>query len=79
MPNWRTLDVTSEDSAESEYTCNYALGERLFLDLYRSLDEDSFREGLRDLYLLSQVEDEGEMQDNTEVGIEHCEGRLQGW
>ena len=65
------LGVTSEDGADSAFTCNYALGERLFLDLYRSLDEDSFREGLRDLYLLSQVEDEDEMQDDTEVGIEH--------
>ena len=65
------LGVTSEDGADSAFTCNYALGERLFVDLYRSLDEDSFREGLRDLYLLSQVEDEDEMQDDTEVGIEH--------
>ena len=66
-------DLENLDPAigESEYTCNYALGERLFVDLYRNLDEDSFREGLRDLYLLSQVEDEDEMQDDTEVGIEH--------
>ena len=65
------LVVTSEDGADSAFTCNYALGERLFVDLYRSLDEDSFREGLRDLYLLSQVEEEVEMQEETEVGIEH--------
>ena len=66
------LGVTSEDGADSAFTCNYALGERLFVDLYRSLGEDSFREGLRDLYLLSQVADEAEMQDDTEVGIDHA-------
>ena len=63
---------------ESEYTCNYALGERLFVDLYRSLDEDSFREGLRDLYLLSQVEEEVEMQEETEVGIEQVRTAFKG-
>ncbi len=63
---------------ESEYTCNYALGERLFVDLYRNLDEVSFREGLRDLYLLTQVEDEEEMQEETEVGIEHLKAAFKG-
>ena len=72
------LGVTSEDGADSAFTCNYALGERLFLDLYRSLDEDSFREGLRDLYLLSQVEDEVEMQDDTEIGIDHVRTAFKG-
>ncbi len=72
------LDVTSEDGTDSAFTCNYALGERLFVDLYRNLDEDSFREGLRDLYLLSQIEDEVEMQDDTEVGIEHVRTAFKG-
>ena len=31
------------------YVCNYALGERLFLDLYRALGEDAFRQGFRRL------------------------------
>ena len=31
------------------YVCNYALGERLFLDLYRALGEDAFRRGFRKL------------------------------
>ena len=72
------LDVTSEDGADSAFTCNYALGERLFIDLYRSMDEDSFRRGLRDLYLLSQVADDDEMQDDTEVGIEHLKIAFRG-
>ena len=54
------LDTSSEEGADSPYSCNYALGERLFVDLYRSLGEDSLpRRGCADLYLLSQVEDEG--------------------
>ncbi len=65
------LDVSVKDGADSAFICNYALGERLFVDLYRNLGEDNFREGLRDLYLLSQVEDEDGLQDDTEVGIEH--------
>ena len=72
------LDVTSEAGANSAFICNYALGQRLFVDLYRSMDEDSFREGLRDLYLLSQVEKEVEMQDDTEVGIEHVKTAFKG-
>ena len=72
------LDVTSEDGTDSAFTCNYALGERLFIDLYRSMDEDSFRRGLRDLYLLSQVADDDEMQDDTEVGIEHLKIAFRG-
>ena len=65
------LEVTSDYGADSPFTCNYSLGERLFVDLYRTLDEDSFRRGLRDLYLLSQLEDEDEMVDYTKVGIDH--------
>ena len=72
------LDTLDPARGESEYTCNYALGERLFIDLYRSMDEDSFREGLRDLYLLSQVADEDEGQDDTKVGIEHLKAAFKG-
>ena len=53
------------------FDCNYALGERLFVDLYRSLEEDDFRRGLRGLYLLSQVEDEDDTDVGTSLGIEH--------
>ena len=47
------LDPSQEDPA---FDCNYALGERLLLDLYRNLGEDTFGEGLRALYFLSQDE-----------------------
>ena len=34
--------------------CDYSLGARFFLDLYRSLDEGDFRRGFRKLYLLGR-------------------------
>ena len=61
------LEVTSEEGDDSVFTCNYALGERLFLDLYRNLGADAFRQGLRNLYLVSQTVQE----DDGEAGIEH--------
>ena len=61
------LEVTSEDGSYSAFGCNYSLGERLFLDLYRTLGEEVFSQGLRDLYILSQTVQE----DDAEVGIEH--------
>ena len=39
-----------------EFGCNYAFGHRLLLDLYRTLGEDVFRQGFRDLYLMSRTE-----------------------
>ena len=68
------LEVTSEDGSDSAFGCNYSLGERLFVDLYRSLSEDVFRRGLRDLYILSQTVQE----DDAEVGIEHVKTAFKG-
>ena len=42
----------SEVDANAE--CNYAVGERLFHDLYNYLGEEAFRRGVRRLYLSSQ-------------------------
>ena len=33
------------------FRCNYSLGERLFLDLYRTLGREHFQQGFRNLYL----------------------------
>ena len=38
------------------YSCNYTLGEGMFLDLYRSLGDRAFRQGFANLYL--QLQDE---------------------
>ncbi len=39
-------------------TCNYSLGERIFLDLYRNLGDAVYRRGFSSLYQRSQVLDE---------------------
>ena len=54
-----------------EFRCNYSLGERLFVDLYRTLGHERFREGFRALYLTSEIADEDEKVRGTPVGIEH--------
>ncbi|MDE2785707.1 MAG: hypothetical protein OXL37_03515 [Chloroflexota bacterium] len=53
------------------FNCNYSLGERLFLDLYNSLGEETFRQGFRTLYLKSQAEDYSDDCEGTELGICH--------
>ena len=51
--------------------CFYSLGEQIFLDLYNSLGEDTFRQGFRSLYLKSQVEDYSDDCEGTDLGICH--------
>ncbi len=53
------------------FVCNYSLGERLFADLSRALGGPVFQEGLRRLYLLSEVEDGADEFPGTSLGIEH--------
>ena len=54
-----------------EFVCNYSLGERLFVDLYRTLGYERFRQGFRALYLASEIEDDADRLRGTSVGIEH--------
>lgn len=53
------------------FNCNYALGERLFLDLYHALGDEAFRKAFRDLYLKSQAEDYSDDCEGTALGICH--------
>lgn len=46
----RELESGGYTHGGAGYVCHYALGERLFLDLYRVLGEDAFRQGFRNLY-----------------------------
>lgn len=46
----RYLETMSIPESHPTYVCNYAVGERLFLDLYRNMDEKEFRKGFRNLY-----------------------------
>lgn len=52
-----------------DYRCNYALGGQFFLELYQTLGDATFRQGLRDLYLASQIEDYADEFDGSPVGI----------
>ena len=59
------LDITRDDI---EFGCNYSLGERLFLDLNRTLGDAQFQEGFRELYLASATRDDYE---SASIGIGH--------
>ena len=61
--------VPDADSDFDVFGCNYSLGERLFVDLYRSLGRDAIWQGLRDLYAKSVVEDDDDDLRGTALGI----------
>ena len=71
------LERLAPSRGDEAFNCNYALGERLFVDLYRSFNEDRVRRGLRNLYRLSQAEGEDDAESGTEVGIEPAQRSLQ--
>ncbi len=62
------LDIARDDI---RFGCNYSLGERLFMDLYRTLGAERFRQGFRELYLTSKVEHEDNYYPGTSLGIGH--------
>ena len=64
--NLGELDRANPNKRDAGNTCNYSLGERLFLDLYRTLGREQFREGFRNLYLASK-------RDSVHAGIEEVE------
>ena len=47
----RFLEMQDSVETDAGYLCNYAVGERFFLDLYGKLGEEQFRQGFRNLYL----------------------------
>ncbi len=60
-----------EEFGTRGFNCNYSLGEQIFLDLYNTLGEDTFRQGFRSLYLKSQAEDYSDDCEGTALGICH--------
>jgi len=60
-----------------DYRCNYALGGQFFLELYNALGDAAFREGLRNLYLMSLVEDYTDEFDGSPVGIRQIQDAFQ--
>ena len=69
--NIADLESLGITQADVEFRCNYSLGERLFVDLHRTLGEERFRQGFRALYRVSEVEDDADSRRGTSVGIEH--------
>ena len=65
------LESLGASRGDAEFGCNYSLGERLFVDLYRTHGPGTFQRGFRDLYLASEMEDEREDDRGTSAGIEH--------
>ncbi len=60
-----------------DYRCNYALGGQFFLELYETLGDAAFREGLLELYLASLVEDYSDEFDGSPVGIRQIQDAFQ--
>ena len=65
------LESLAITQGDVEFGCNYSLGERLFLDLRRTLGNEKFRQGFRALYLASEMEDDAEAYEGTAIGIRH--------
>ena len=72
----KDLEGLNAARGSDAFECNYSLGERLFGDLYRGLGDARFREGFRNLYLLSQVEGDDDAQADTQVGISELKEAL---
>ncbi len=64
------IEGLGPSKSDVEFECNYALGERLFVDLYRTRGDQKFLQGFRALYLASEMEDD-EDDSGTSVSIGH--------
>ena len=53
--NIQQLEMAKPSTSQKEFTCNYSLGERLFLALWTELGDVPFREGAQRLYEKSQA------------------------
>lgn len=48
--NIRDLEARNPGPDDPYFSCNYSLGQRLFFDLFRNMEEGEFREAFRALY-----------------------------
>ena len=55
----KDLEALAPKRGEDAFSCNYSLGEGLFVSLLRTLGEDAFWEGARKLYAASLRADDG--------------------
>ena len=63
--------IYSEETGTEWDSCNYPLGEAMFLDLYQSLGEEAFAHGLRRLYAKELGDDPTDDCEGTELYICH--------
>ena len=68
--NIAALERLDTSRNEEAYGCNYSLGERIFLDLHRTLAHGEFRQGFRRLYLTSEMEADPDDPGRTRSDIE---------
>ena len=69
--NIMSLEALASIPGEPAFSCNYSLGERLFLDLLQNLGKDAFWEGARKLYEASLLHADSNYQSaRPAVGIE---------
>ena len=71
-PSIQTLEqmgASGEHKSHPAFDCNYSLGERILLDLYRSLGKTNFQRSFGALYLASRIPDANETTEGTPVGI----------
>ena len=59
------------DADHDVFSCNYSLGERLFVDMYGILGESAIWQGFGDLYINSLVEDDADDLKGTALDIKH--------
>ena len=72
------LEPLNADRSLEAFDCNYSLGERLFVDMYRTLGESETWATLRTLYRMSLVEDDShDDYKGTRLGIEHVREAFQ--
>ena len=69
--NIAELEFLEIAQGDVEFECNYSLGERLFVDLYRTLGAERFRQGFRELYLASKRAHDTDNYRATSVGVGH--------
>ena len=69
VSNISELDALPEDQQDENWLCNYALGERLFFDLYDQLGHEDFRQALGRLYSRVQAKGEGDKLSIQDVTV----------
>ena len=77
--NIARLESLSPADAATAFDCNYSLGERLFLDLRRTMGETAFWSAARSLYDISQMDaPDDDRREGTYAGISHVQDAFIG-